>query len=97
MITTTYKCDRCGHEQTKDTQMWNVWIGYACLPYSRGYGQNGTAAKEALWCRPCMKKMAVLGAFVGDPIAPIQPPPTLEETIREIIRDEIEAATGARA
>ena len=94
MITTTYKCDRCGHEQADNTQMWNVWIGYACLPYTRGYGTT-TGVRDSLWCRPCMETMKVLGAEREDPKAPVVPPPTLEETIREIIREEVQAATGA--
>ena len=95
MITTTYKCDRCGHEQPTNEQMWNVWVSYACLPYFRGYGSNHNAVRDALWCRPCMEAMQVLGAAKDDQKTPPPPPPTLEETILEIIREEVNAATGA--
>ncbi len=60
MITTTYKCDRCGHEQPGREQMWNVWIGYVCEPYKRGYGSMNQGGHDALWCRPCMEAMKIL-------------------------------------
>ena len=84
MITTVYKCDRCGKEQSVPEQMWNMEI------HCRHLGSQGSCTdkvKGALWCRMCVESFGLLPT--NPPAPPEQiPKPTVEELIREIIRDE---------
>lgn len=88
-ITTIYKCDLCGHEQDNANQMWNVGIMFTSSPHLPTVS-NSHIRKMALWCRTCMVKHHLLGDEKGKEVAP-PIAPTLEEMIREIMRDEIEA------
>lgn len=90
-ITTTYKCDCCGYEKSESEQMWHIYIGL------QHYGmQSSIRDKEQLWCRPCVEKHDLLRG-VSNPKEQNPPiiSPTLEEIIREIIREEIHSVTGA--
>lgn len=93
-ISTTYKCDRCAHEQDNATQMWNVSIGFGHL--SGNYSSSYCKKKEQLWCRSCMDKFDLLEGE-GNPKNQTPPivVPTLEDIIRELCRDEITNMTGA--
>lgn len=82
-VNTTYVCDRCGHTQTKDEQMWNVGIFY-------GHVHNTSEMKKpSLWCRKCCDELQI----ISTPTAAASEPPlvvlTLEDKIREIVREEI--------
>jgi hypothetical protein len=98
-IKTTYTCDRCGHAQDDAEQMWSVGVtyshGHGRLEYIGGKSTYGAA----LWCRACMQHLGILGphqAQVEDAAAkPAPAPPSLEDLIREIAREEIAARTGA--
>jgi hypothetical protein len=96
VITTTYKCDRCGAEQTNPEQMWNV--GISCKHADSSYGMMfDTPHHQELWCRKCCDELQIIGRPIVHKDQPAAPMVTLEEMIREIMREEIEAATGARA
>ena len=82
MITTTYKCDRCGHEQPTHSQMWNV--GVACDHWN---GRSAFPRSVAMWCRACVDALCL----INEPPPPKagEPPvvePSLEDKLREIIR-----------
>ena len=93
MITTTYKCDRCGHEQNKPDQMWDILVAFRHHENSV-MRLNIYNDKRALWCRECAKLFPAISNFAPKP-AEGETTPTLEDTLREIIRDEVQAATGA--
>lgn len=96
MIITTFKCDRCDHQQDNGEQMWNVGISFSHHNSASHYPSAPT--KEQLWCRECMEKMGLLGPYQAPPQKhdPAPPPaPTLEEIIREIARREVTQMTGA--
>lgn len=59
---TTYTCDRCGHEQDSDKQMWSIGVAYKCTAANLRYGSDSSFYAEALWCRACMVKFGILGS-----------------------------------
>ncbi len=83
MITTIHKCDRCGHEQDHNLQMWWVAIQLDHSKYS--------SKKEKYWCRKCCDEFNLIleppTPKEGELVPPII---TLEDVIREIIREEIQ-------
>ena len=85
MIVTTYTCDRCGHSQPTDDQMWTVIVGINSGHYA---SQMPYKKREALWCRTCVEKLHLMPPHVLKP-ADLPPPPTLEDMIREIVADEV--------
>jgi len=85
MIVTTYTCDKCGHEQTDTNLMWEVGVG---IRRSQKGGGDTPVARE-LWGQACVVK--VLGALPHDPRTGEERPdprPTLDDMVREIIREE---------
>jgi hypothetical protein len=88
MKTTTYKCDRCGAEDT-DNQIGLNFIKV-------GYGQYITDAScrpMVEWCHKCRIETGLQKPSEKMPgVKPGEPPPTLEEMIREIVREEMENA-----
>ena len=85
-VNTTYVCDRCGHSQDKDEQMWNVGIFYGHVR------QSASMQKPSLWCRKCCDELQII---LTPKAAASEPPPvvlTLEDKIREIVREEMEYA-----
>lgn len=97
MILVTYKCDRCGHEQANDKQMWNIGVKVTHAPRAAIFGPWETTGMK-MWCRKCIDTLQLFG-FPRD-LKKGEPQPavvTLEDQIREIIREEVQAATGARA
>ena len=90
-ITTTYTCDRCGHEQKDNKQMWDILIAFRHNENSVMRASVYEGDKKALWCRACAAKFPILASFAPKPLEGTAAP-TLEETIREIIREELESA-----
>ena len=89
MITTIRTCDRCKKEVEEKDQLWNIAINYQCYPKPA----ESYLPPKVQWCRPCMEEMGLLGekfqSTVHNPIP--SPAPTLEELVREIVREEIAA------
>ena len=83
MINTTYTCDRCNkiHLQMGNCKFISININ------SDGYGA-GVNRHTKLWCEDCIK-----ATRINTHIPPIQPEPTfiLDDYIREIIKEEINA------
>ncbi len=91
MIVTTYTCDKCGHEQNHDVQMWDIGITVREKP-SKNYSQYANSPKEsALWCRKCTQSLGLLPQKKTDPPTP-KPTPTFEDMIREIIQEEMDSS-----
>ena len=87
MITTTYKCDKCGHEQPTADQMWTVAFTFKS---AEDWSSTQPAkAKEELWCRACLEKLHVLSQHSAKEVDIPTQPPTLEEMIRQIVREEL--------
>jgi hypothetical protein len=99
MITVTYKCDRCGHEQDKNIQMWEVAVSVQHLDGNARIKREfrWLPANTTIWCRKCCNEVGLIGKWEPPKDSPQITAPTLEDQIREVIREEIEAATGGRA
>jgi hypothetical protein len=85
MRITTVTCDRCKRElsadEIEDGQPWGVEVRFS---------NRGTVHLKAEWCRSCMVEMGMLNGRYEETKQPIvDPPPTIEDFIREIVREEI--------
>ena len=88
MIVTTYTCDKCGHSQETRKQMWELGITSHCID---GPSRYNTPKEKALWCRKCTQSLGLLPQEKTDPPTP-EPVLTLEDIVREIIHEEVEAS-----
>jgi ribosomal protein L40E len=93
MIEIKYICDKCEATQPTAQQMWmiRVQIGH----HGGGYNQMPWSSKEEMWCRKCIEGLGLLPSF--DQPAPESvppPPPSFEDMVREIARDEITQSGG---
>jgi hypothetical protein len=93
-IETKYICDKCGHTQATNNQMWHICIGHG---HAEGnYDPAYYKTHQQLWCRKCIEKVGILcGDANPKEQTPPQLPPSLEDIMREIMREEIANVTGA--
>jgi len=89
MIKTAYICDRCKHEQEKPEQMWNVAVLAEHFPDTPRANTYDAFISAQLWCRKCCEEMKIY-PIVSRKKEEEPLPPTLEDQIREIVRDEVE-------
>lgn len=90
-VATKYVCDKCGHTQDTSVQMWEVGITRRSLDSP---SMNAAAARQPpkqLWCRECMVLAHILPCKKGEE-EKLPPPPTLEDLVREIVREEMQNA-----
>ncbi len=89
MRETILTCDRC---KEKVKELIEVGAGkrsvYSGSSYSREHFELYQLVAE--WCIDCCIKMHIASPCKESEAKPIQPPPTLEDMIREIIREEVE-------
>jgi hypothetical protein len=90
MIKTTYTCDACKkgivREGAKRDQLW-----YVTVYYREGASPQiaySTGTREVHWCRACMER-AGLTPVVELKENPPEVVKTLEDVVREIVREEI--------
>jgi hypothetical protein len=90
--TTTFTCDLCGTQAIDDQQFLKEVSVVIENPY--GARSSSTNVPKASWCKPCLVRMGVIA--VGNTHLPANmappTPPTLEEVVRAIVQEEIEAA-----
>ena len=94
-IVTKYVCDRCGHSQDTNNQMWEVAVCVQHLDSSEGplkKAYRWLPKGTPIWCRKCCDEIGLIGNWKPPVEAPSLAPPTLEDKLREIIQEEIEAA-----
>ena len=96
MKTTTYKCDKCGAEDTTneiDLERVGVFVG----SYERSYSFCVCEPKIQLtqdWCKDCRHKYGLIPAIKESKVEIT--PLTLEDMVREMIREEIQAAINIK-
>lgn len=90
MIITTYTCDKCGHEQTNDNQMWNIGVAIHHQAHDSRYAYSREPMVKGLWCRPCIESIGLLCPAPKPDDKDVKPAPTLEDMIREIVANEVE-------
>ena len=85
MRTTTYKCDKCGAEDT-DNKIWLLYVGVyvgSNQDYSSSYTKkNGVNLKQD-WCYKCCIKTGLLEPAKGEKIEVT--PITFEDLVQEIV------------
>ena len=89
MRTTTYKCDKCGAEDTTN-KIGLVDVGVFTGGYRRFGSGSGNYEYCKEWCYQCRLKTGL-----EQPKKPADAPaevtrPTLEDMVREIVREEIQ-------
>ena len=89
MIITTYTCDKCGHAQTQKKQMWNIGVSLKHLDTPYKYSAGGDPLNpKALWCRDCVEGIGLLVPSLKLD-APPPKPTTLEDIVRDLLREMI--------
>lgn len=103
MKTITYACDRCGHTQDSDRKFADTdrWMTTITLAMQDGHQENNNGhlnltardtakVKTVLWCDKCCDEVGLSNIHRLSQPMPYDPaPPTLEDMLREIIREEI--------
>lgn len=87
-----YKCDRCGKEDKKpeEIDLLNLTFGKSMYQTFGGKSIYGILPELRVdWCADCRKKLNLLIPYGPADRLPDQKPPTMEELLREIIREEI--------
>jgi hypothetical protein len=92
MKTTTHTCDRCKKSGTaQELELYYVGIDVA-MRYSTG----DRSKRSAEWCGNCLIATGLATSYDitrnGEPFL-LENPPTLEEMIRQIVREEVEEQT----
>ena len=88
-VRTIYTCEKCGAEQAKPDQFWVVGIQAHCIN-DRPYGQ----VKQMQVCRLCLEAFGIYDNRPAE-VQAVNPPPTLEDLIIEIVRNQVSEMTGA--
>ena len=82
-ITISYICDRCGHIQYNDKQMWKLLVSLVHHGLQHNYS---TTQREVLWCRTCVEGLGLLSIPKKEENTDVPIPPiTIEDMIREIV------------
>ena len=85
---TTVTCDRCNAVIAEKEQVWRIVLIFACAP--SWPSTSGSTSRSADWCRDCMLLMHLLGdGTPQEDVVPVQPAPTMEDYVREIVREEM--------
>ncbi len=93
--TTTYTCDRCGKWEV-DKSDFLVPVAVRVGSSWAKDGWTNAIIPTQMWCKECIAAMGILHPGTMGMNAPLlSVAPTLEEVIREIVRDEVEGLTGA--
>ena len=84
MTETKYICDRCKSEQLTGEQFWTVRVQVNTIHSAASAYDTGPSVQ---WCRACVENMGILPKHKdGGMVSPL---PTIEEMIREIVREEV--------
>ena len=89
--TTTYTCDRCGAINTDEAV---IRLERVSIVFGRYHTTTQHEEHSADWCLTCRIKTGITHTGFDTEIRhiPDSPPPTLEDLVREIIREEIDNA-----
>lgn len=85
----TYICDRC---KMQDTDNKIELISVKIVLSSHNDSGFHSTVKQADWCRKCLASYGFVGITedTEPPVIKIVPPQTLEDIVKEIIREELE-------
>ena len=89
-ITTTYTCDKCGHSQPTSDQMWIILVVVNRWTSAPVTIASAYTHRKNLWCRKCIEAFGLLPPPRNEKNEHvITPPPTFEEMVRDIVREEL--------
>jgi hypothetical protein len=95
MIETTYKCDRCSKDVSREN-LHSVGVAFknsADVNFaisSSGYNGGITMGPTAHWCNDCMFDVGLAPRWTEKRERVTTPTPaTLEDLVRELVREEI--------
>lgn len=92
-VTITYRCDKCSAEQHTPEQFWIIQVYVQPL---QGSHHSANKNAEQQWCRKCVESVHLLPQRQHkDPPVELPEPPTFEELLREIVREEIAEAAAS--
>ncbi len=83
----TYECDKCKKIQDTPEQFWEVGIKAQAFNYTSDSFVNEKFKMQV--CRPCLESFGIYAQQRKASEAPAPQPPTLEELIVEIVRQNI--------
>lgn len=95
--TITFTCDLCKGTAVDD----NNFLTGIRIQMASAYANSGWAdspkVRKAAWCAPCLAKAGLIHPALADlTVEQVpDPPPTLEQIVRAIVQQEVEALTGA--
>ncbi len=84
-------CDRCKKDVDRLIIVGAGERSYCPNSFDSG-GEYRVYQLAAEWCLDCCIEMGFANPVKSSPAVPITPPSTLEDIIREIIREEVNAA-----
>jgi len=98
MIRTEYICDKCGHSQGTESDMWDLGISIRqVLPVAHPGTAQRTDKNLQMWCRACVEEIGYLNNYTKDLEAKargeeiVRPtPPSFEDLIRELVEEIVE-------
>lgn len=92
-------CDRCNRRVLDPSKLWAVAVvvvDYRRFVPGSSAGAHSHSEHRKEWCDDCVREIGILPKPKVKNEEP-EPPLSLEDLVREIAQEEIEAATGARA
>lgn len=93
MKVTTYTCDRCKKSETTNDNLQLLYVAVGLRrerydSYRPGYSLDDKQLREQEWCVNCRTELGIHEPIPKQPVpGPVYP--SLEEMIREIIREEV--------
>ena len=95
---TTYKCDKCRKESINPDELKLIVVGvgikstaYGSSYHEKAFSLYDPLRREMEVCDSCLEKLGFVHKKEGEDKKETQQPyPTLEDMIREIIREEIQ-------
>lgn len=96
--TTIFTCDHCKETAVDQRDFLTEVRVQLASPYAYSSGGfRDSNVQSAAWCKKCLVEFGLV--HVGNTHLPAAAapavPPTLEEVLRAIVQEEIQAATGA--
>ncbi|HEY1900741.1 MAG TPA: hypothetical protein VGG49_13215 [Steroidobacteraceae bacterium] len=89
-VTITYVCDKCGEVEMDSDQFWKVGV---TIQNYRNHHHGSSQKHEQQWCRKCVEAAHLLPPQQHkQQHIELPEPPTLEDLVREIAREEISDA-----
>lgn len=92
----TSTCDRCKKTATSENsgedklKLHEVGVG---IYQPQSYSQYRFIGKAKEWCEACCIEVGILAP--NSPNSEVPVPPTIEDVLRNMVREEIQDATGA--